>query len=92
MSVTTRVKSRVLMTSSAAVLGFALASLVAGSAAAQDQSGQQESKAPEIVVTGSRIVRRDFNSQSSDRHHQLANFRESRQCWHRGEPQSAAAI
>ena len=59
-------KSRALMTSSAAVLGVALASTFGSAALAQNSSTASAPKpAPqEIVVTGSRIVRRDYTSNS----------------------------
>ncbi len=59
-------RAQALMTSSAAALMFALAVGSAGTAFAQDTSSASDdsSKAPEIVVTGSRIQRRDLESNS----------------------------
>ncbi len=55
-------KSRALMTTSAAALGLALASSFGGAAWAQ--SSDTGAAAQEIVVTGSRIARRDYSSNS----------------------------
>ena len=64
MSNQSSIRGRVLMTSSLAVLGLAISGL--GNAALAQQTGAQSSgaPAPEIVVTGSRIVRRDFTASS----------------------------